>query len=346
MDPLYKTFRELIRRNKWVVEKDRILVALSGGLDSMVLAHLLVRLRQEVDFTMMTAHVNYQMRGEESQRQADWVRTFAAKSEIQSFVRTLEPAIFTEGTHGNFQEEARKIRYQFFGDLGQELNLHKVFLGHHFEDQVETILGHLLRGSSLQGIAGMRTESCVSFSGWPLQLIRPLLSFSKQELGAYAGRNDLLYIEDSSNQDAKYLRNRIRAELLPMMDSLRPRSFEKITTFAQECRELSDYLKGEAKKWLDQFSRTEGGSVFFPRPPFLLLPKVQRYEILYEGVALLGGCQNLQRDHLFRCNQICEGSSLGGSYLLPNNLIFLREKDRLLLKQKSYATEKNNESTK
>lgn len=339
MDRLYKNFRALIKRHQWIAEKDRVLLGLSGGVDSMTLAHLLFRLHEELPFFLHVAHVNYGLRGKESDAQEEVAERFTREARLPFFCRRVD---LKQETHSesNLQEKARGIRFSFFQELALECRLEKVFLAHHLEDQVETVLAHLLRGSSFRGVGGMRPVTPV---GEGLSVVRPLLTISKTELIAFATRNKIPFIEDSSNTDPKFWRNRIRSELLPVVADLRPKAFEKITSFAEDCRAVSETLAGEGVAWLDRFARREGDSLRFPRLPLLTLPRLLRAEIFRMAVDRLGGCPNLQRDHLFRCDQISTGDNTGGMYLLPNGLQFLRDQDALLLKKKAYVTLKTNE---
>lgn len=333
MDRLYKNFRALIKRHQWISGNDRILLGLSGGIDSMTLAHLLFRLREESPFFLHVAHVNYHLRGKESDAQAEVAERFARGAGFPFFCRGVD--LKREANSGpNLQERAREIRFSFFRELAAECRLEKVFLAHHLEDQIETVLAHLLRGSSFRGVGGMRPVTRV---GEGFSVLRPLLTISKTELAGYAARNEIPFIEDSSNADPKFWRNRIRSELLPVVAGLRPKAFEKITAFADDCRAVSETLAGEGAAWLDRFARQDGESLRFPRLPLLPLPKLLRAEILRMAVDRLGGCPNLQRDHLFRCDQIGMGDNTGGLYLLPNGLQFQRDNDALLLKKKGYV---------
>lgn len=304
----------------------------------MTLAHLLFRLRGEIPFVLHVAHVNYCLRGKESDAQEEIARRFAREEGVPFFCRQVD--LKREiGLGPNLQERAREIRFSFFRELAGECRLEKVFLAHHLEDQVETVLAHLLRGSSFRGVGGMRPVTPV---GEGLSVLRPLLAISKTELAACAARNEIPFIEDTSNADPKFWRNRIRSELLPVVASLRPKAFEKITSFAGDCRAVSEALAGEGAAWLDRFARREGESLRFPRLPLLPLPPLLRAEILRMAIDRLGGCPDLQRDHLFRCDQIVTGGNTGGMYLLPNGLQFQRDQDALLIKKKGCVSLKKN----
>lgn len=324
MKQLYKSFRAAIRRQSFIQESDSILVGVSGGVDSMVLASLLARLKKDLNFEFSLAHVNYGLRGEESESQEKLVRHFADKNQIPCFVSKAELP-----KSQNLQAAARDFRYHFFSEMALQMGASKIAVAHHLEDQVETILAHWLRGSSLKGLMGMKPFREM---GNGLMLIRPLLEFSKEELRAYAIRNRIPYIEDSSNESDQYWRNRLRHELLPVIQNLRPKAFQKIIRLGEEIRELNDYLSMESHRWLQEFGKVGEKSFWMPRPRFAKLPKTLRLEVLRQAVIFWRGSgRNLKRDHLTQCEKLSLGKKQDGFYPLPQGLKFVRFGDDLFL---------------
>ncbi|MDO8526081.1 MAG: tRNA lysidine(34) synthetase TilS [Deltaproteobacteria bacterium] len=323
MIKLYKKFRANIKRNKFIQNDDVVLVGVSGGVDSMVLAHLLLKLRKDIPFKLTLAHVNYKLRGAESDAQEKLVHDFAVQNGVI--------ALSLRGPEGrgnpgavNFQKSARDFRYHYFAEVAAEIGADSVMVAHHLEDQVETILAQLLRGSSLKGLSGMKAMRSLA----KVPLIRPLLSFSKKDLIAYAQENKVSFIEDSSNASDTYWRNRLRHELLPVIENLRPKAFEKITRLGEEMAELSHYLSATAKDWLKEFARRDEKSFWIPRPRFILLPKTLRLEILQQAyLQWQGHAADLKHDHLVRCDQIASGPKPEASYSLPANVRFQRSAD-------------------
>ncbi|MDO8494100.1 MAG: tRNA lysidine(34) synthetase TilS [Deltaproteobacteria bacterium] len=327
MLPLYKNFRSIIRREEFVKEGDLLLLGVSGGVDSMVLFDLLLQLQKEIDFSLAVAHVNYGLRGKESDAQEKLVKKFADQQGLRCFIAKA-PALKEQNE--NFQAAARDFRYHYFTEVAQEIGANKVTTAHTKEDQVETILANLLRGSSLKGLAGMRPKRSLTEN---ISLLRPLLAISKEELIAHARQENIPFIEDSSNASNKYSRNAIRHELLPVIAKLRDQSFEKIVDFGKEIRQLSDYLSCEAAEWLKKYGRDTKEGFWFPRPALLKLPESLRYEILSQAIQKnLPSCQNLKRDHLLRCDQICHSEKGEGVYHLPSEKKFVRSEDNLRIR--------------
>ena len=183
------------------------ILACSSGLDSMVLLHCF----KSQGFPFSVAHVNYQLRNEESDADAHFLKQYCEASGIKFHLKSVAFKKQLQVNKGNLQQEARKLRYQFFKELMAEEPQSLVVTAHHLNDQVETFFLHLLRNSGISGLAGMPENN-----GW---LLRPFLSLRKMDLHAYAIENNLSWREDSSNAQWKYARNALRNKVLPdLMD--------------------------------------------------------------------------------------------------------------------------------
>lgn len=185
-------------------DSDAILVGVSGGVDSVVLAHLFIK----TGFKIALAHVNYGKRGAESDKDEELVRNYAQQWEVPFYSNAYPKG--TE-TPGNFQQMARNFRYQWFESLALEFSLPYIAVGHHAGDQVETFLMHEFRGAGLQGLSSMKARS--------KKLIRPLLTVPKEDLYRYAAKEGLTYREDASNHGSDYARNFLRNDVLPLIET-------------------------------------------------------------------------------------------------------------------------------
>lgn len=185
---------------------ESVVVAVSGGADSVVLLHCLLRLRAQYSLTLHVAHFDHGLR-ETSRQDALFVEELAASWGLSA---TTETWTGGAGQGRSVAAEARRARYRFLDELASQVGATKIALGHHRDDQAETVLLHLLRGSGLRGLRGML----------PLRegrLVRPLLGVGREDIEAYAKVHKLSFSEDPSNRDLRYLRNRIRWQLLPLL---------------------------------------------------------------------------------------------------------------------------------
>ena len=185
-----------------------MILALSGGIDSMVLADLL--LKAKADFVV--AHCNFHLRGEESDGDEQFVRDYAERNGLKIYVKHFDTMDYAQ-THGvSIEMAARELRYAWFEELRQQLNYDFIAVAHHADDQLETFFINLLRGAGIRGLKGMQPVNG--------HIIRPLLDVSREEIHQYAIENHIAWREDYTNAETQFLRNKIRHELLPVIDSI------------------------------------------------------------------------------------------------------------------------------
>jgi tRNA(Ile)-lysidine synthase len=243
---LVKKVKKYIREQELIKAGDLVLLAISGGMDSMTMAHILLRLRDELGFALAIANFNHHLRPE-AEEEGRFVAEFAREHKLPFFLGGENIAILARG--GNIQEVARRERYAYLRALASRLEADSIAVAHHADDQAETVLLHLLRGSGLSGLSAMAAKSN--------KLIRPLLNVSRAEIAAYVEANHLEYREDASNSKVKYLRNRIRLELLPLLRTYNPHIAAALNATAAICRaedELLDDLAENAfaELWLNE----------------------------------------------------------------------------------------------
>ena len=210
---------------------DAIVVAVSGGPDSLCLLHVLHVLRQELDITLHVAHLNHRLRGAESDADAAFVRQLAASWELPYTIAEIDVTqLVAEGKEGE-EEAARHARYSFLARVAHQIGASVVAVGHNADDQAETVLMHLMRGSGLAGLRGMAPRSLLG--DLPLALIRPLLHVSRADIETYCRQQDLQPRLDRSNLDRTYFRNRLRHQILPALDQVAPGVHRRLCQLAE-----------------------------------------------------------------------------------------------------------------
>ena len=206
------------------------IIAVSGGVDSIVLTALM----QQMGANGSIAHANFQLRGEESNRDESFVQTFATKMGMPFLTKRFDTLAFAEQYKMGIQQAAREIRYAWFETLIKEMDVQAnlvLLTAHHADDQVETVLMQFFRGTGLHGLTGipaMRTHQQNPLTTDHIDLIRPLLPFSKASIKDFAKLNGLNYVEDSSNLKNDYTRNLIRNQLIPQMETIYPNVNQQI----------------------------------------------------------------------------------------------------------------------
>ena len=186
----------------------KYILALSGGIDSMVLADML--LQSKANFVV--AHCNFHLRGEESDGDEQFVRDFAERNGLTIYVKQFDTMAYAKEHGISIEMAARELRYAWFEELRQQLNYDKIAVAHHADDQLETFFNNLLRGAGIRGLKGMQPVNG--------NIIRPLLDKSREEIHQYAIENGIKWREDHTNAETQFLRNKIRHELLPVIDGI------------------------------------------------------------------------------------------------------------------------------
>ncbi|MDT0644896.1 tRNA lysidine(34) synthetase TilS [Zunongwangia sp. F363] len=229
-----KAFRNLIKSRFPFLPGKKLLLAVSGGVDSVVLAYLC----RNAKLGFSIAHCNFNLRGEESDADEDFVIDLADELEAEVFTQNFDTETFAEEAGISIQMAARELRYNWFEELSQTLNFDYVLLAHHANDDLETFLINLVRGTGLEGLSGINAEKDT--------ILRPLLDFSRKEIEAYARQNNIKWREDSSNASTKYLRNKIRHKIVPVLEELNPQllqSFKQTQSYLKESEALvEDYM--------------------------------------------------------------------------------------------------------
>jgi tRNA(Ile)-lysidine synthase len=212
MTPFLKNIEQALK--ELIATGDKVLVGVSGGADSIALLHILHKFSHSQNYSLIVVHINHMARGKDSDVDAGFVESMAEKLKLPFYLKKINVGIERLKLKTSFQDAARIIRYQFFEETLQTVGGHRVALGHTADDQVETILINIVRGTGLKGLAGIpQVRNCI---------IRPFLEFYRKDLEIYLKENDLSFREDSSNFDKKYLRNRIRHELIPHLETYNP----------------------------------------------------------------------------------------------------------------------------
>ncbi|MFN3795646.1 MAG: tRNA lysidine(34) synthetase TilS [Chitinophagaceae bacterium] len=260
----------------FVQRQHTILLAISGGVDSVVLANLLVN----AGFQIELAHMNFQLRGEESLRDEQFVQDFAKQRNLVCHIKRVDTQSFMQQHNMGVQEAARVLRYQWFEALMQERKLDYLATAHHADDQLETVLWHFFRGTGINGLKGMDAYS-------PKQkLIRPLLSFHKDAILAQAKTDGLAFVEDSSNADSDYTRNFFRNEVLPLIESRMPQAKQQALQTIQYLQDNAVILKYTIDQWKKKLLIADGVQY---RIPILLLQEYPAWTtVLWELLQAFG----------------------------------------------------------
>jgi tRNA(Ile)-lysidine synthase len=282
-----------IRRHRLFSRGQKILVAVSGGADSMVLLHALHALAPEHRWRLAVAHFNHRLRGRASNADEQLVRQTAETLRLPFFVEAAEVRTFAAQSKISIEMAARKLRHEFFARIARREKFSTLALAHHADDQVELFFLRLLRGAGGAGLAGMRRRS-PSPADRQIALVRPLLGFFKAEIMEFAREKRILFREDASNRSNEYLRNRIRNELLPLLKKdYQPGVAGNVLRVMDLIGAESDLAGEAARFWLEKnaaANRGRAGTEKSPAPglDFAGLPTAVQRKILQRQLVELG----------------------------------------------------------
>jgi tRNA(Ile)-lysidine synthase len=239
-----------VRIRELVPDSAGLLLAVSGGLDSMVLLHLAVQAIAKEPRRLAVAHLNHGLRGDAGQQDAALVRAAAADFGLECFAETLPDDALKTASSGSLEEAARAARYAFLERTAREHDFHFVAVAHHSDDQAETVLLNIVRGTGLAGLKGMSDRRALSSQ---VRLVRPLLDFSRADLATFAADRSISHAQDATNSSPEFTRNRIRHQLLPALrDSLNPGVDQALVRLAKQAGEQLACLDALADQLLQQ----------------------------------------------------------------------------------------------
>lgn len=271
---MLKKLQNHIAQNFPFLKDKKLLLATSGGLDSMVMVDLFHKL----SFEIAIAHCNFQLRGIESFEDQNFVQAYADVNDIELFVTQFDTEAFAKDYKFSTQVAARELRYNWFYELLETEKFDYILTAHHADDNLETFLINLVRGTGLDGLTGIPEQND--------KIIRPLLLFSRQELEDYAKRNKIEWREDSSNASDKYLRNKIRHNLVPILKELNTNfisSFQKTQNHLQEAQVM---VEDASIMVYQQVAKEQGETIHFDLKKLKQLPNYKSY--LYQWLKEFG----------------------------------------------------------
>jgi tRNA(Ile)-lysidine synthase len=315
---------------------NRILIAVSGGPDSVALLHLLNELREELSLHLEVAHLQHGIRGEEAKEDARFVAGLAEKLGLPFHLKEIDlPAMKTKAGKGNLEALARVERYRFFAEVVRGRKLDKVATAHTRDDQAETVMMWMLRGAGMKGMGGMAPLQVVKVGVGKivesLTVARPLLDISKAEVLAYLKERRIPFRLDRTNQDPLLLRNWLRLELLPMIERRVGNNFAaRLSRQAELIRDEDDLMGQLARQRYDAL----GGAIGLNRIALLQEPKALQRRVLRHWIEhKRGHLRGLDFVHVEEILRLIEGRVPQGGVSIPGGWEFVREYDALGLKK-------------
>ena len=301
---MLEKFQLYINRCNLIAEGDCLVLTLSGGIDSMVLADLL--LKSKVQF--VAAHCNFHLRGEESDGDEMFVREYAERNGIRCFVKHFDTEQYAAEQSISIEMAARDLRYAWFEELRQQLGYDKIAVAHHADDQAETFFINLLRGAGLRGLKGMQPQNDA--------IIRPMLWASREQIHQYAIENQIQWHEDCTNAENVYLRNKIRNQLLPVFDELHPEARHGLYKSLEHLSSENELYRTLLKEKLSRIVKQNAEIQSFP---FVnSQPSTLNFQLLFEWLRQFGF--NTEQCHFI---YDAMGNGIGNKYYSPTHQLVI-----------------------
>lgn len=315
---LVKKVKEFIEKEDLFSKQDKILVALSGGADSVALTRILITLGYHCE----AAHCNFELRGEESDRDEDFVRNFCRSLNIKCHSIHFETRRYAAQQSISIEMAARELRYNWFSKICEESDCQVVAVAHHKDDSVETMLLNLIRGTGINGLLGIRPKNG--------NVVRPLLCASRQEVVEYLHRMNQTYVTDSTNLEDEYTRNKIRLNLLPLMEEINPSVKDGLVKTSSYLNDISKVYQQAIKESIDRIFITPEKEISIEK----LMNEPAPQALLFEVLSPLG----------FNSTQVEEvyGSLNGqpGKRFISSQWQVVKDRDLLLIEKVKTANDK------
>jgi len=317
-------FIEFIQKKKLIKKNDRILAGVSGGVDSVVMLSLLMEIRKRYSLNIAVAHVNYGLRGEDSDRDQKLVEDICRKNEIPIYIHIAKRKSVLQNR--SVQIKAREVRYKFYGKICKDENYNKIAIAHNANDNAETVLFNLFRGTGIDGIKGIPVSR--------ENIIRPILFLKREEILAYAKQNHVRFRHDKSNFSDKYSRNFIRLKILPQaVNRINPKALENINHFSEILSDFSDFTEKYVKSAVKSACIIKSTSEFS-----LDIKKLNNYISFIREKVIINCYRNffntsLSRDKVLKILDLID-SQTGRMISLSKDVTLWKERDSIVFRKK------------
>jgi tRNA(Ile)-lysidine synthase len=320
--PLEQQVLDFIQQHHLVSGGDKLVVAVSGGADSVCLLHILAKLQKELKIKLHLAHLNHQLRGTESEADAEYVAELAHQLGIPAAIEGRDVKGYQARQRLSLEEAAREVRYSFLAEVAGSIGTDRVAVGHTRDDHIETILMHLIRGSGTRGLRGLQPVTLWQSTEKRLTIIRPLLEISHQQTEDHCREHRLAPRLDASNLSLSPLRNRIRQQLLPLLESYNPAIAESLLRTGRIVADDIAFLDEQVARLWDEVARQQEKSLILDKERFdQLPPTLKRYLLRAAAGKLLGSAKDIEMRHIEEMMSLATKPA-GKRLNLPGGLTF------------------------
>jgi tRNA(Ile)-lysidine synthase len=320
--PLEERVLSFIKEHRLTPSRKTVLVAVSGGQDSVCLLFVLNNLKTTLGIKLHVAHLDHQLRGKESTGDARYVAGLAKRLGIPSTIEKRDVLQYQRENGVSLEEAAREVRYNFLAKVADKIGADRVAVGHTLDDNAETILLHLVRGSGTRGLRGLQPVTKWQTAARKLTVIRPLLEVRRDETAAYCASHQLQPRLDATNLSLQPLRNRVRLELLLLLKSYNPQVIESILRTAHIAGDDIAFLEKEARRLWRKVAGQRGQTIVLDKEAILKQsPSMQRHLLRLAIEKMVGNLKDIEARHIEELMQALNKPA-GKQISLPYGLVF------------------------
>ncbi len=321
---LKERVKQTIHKYQMLSGGERVLVALSGGPDSVVLLSVLKELQQEYNLSLVALYINHGLRPEEVPQEIAFCENLCSDLSVEFSHLEIEPKALAEQKGLSLQEAARWLRYEALKAEALRQEAQRIATGHHGTDQAETLLLNLIRGSGMKGLGGIPPVRGI--------IIRPLIEVQKQDIEAYLKEKGLPYMTDSSNLQDHYLRNRIRKELIPVLERFNPSVVETLMRTAEVLRQENDFIDIQVNKTLMRLiSRKTDQRIELFLSPLEVLDRVILRRVLRRAIDEVRGLRGIGFHHIEQIIEFIYTARSGDRISLPGGYRVIKSYSTLII---------------
>ena len=326
IDSLEEKFLKTIKEENLIQKKDKIVVGVSGGPDSITLLECLNKYKEKLEIEIIVAHINHLIR-KDSTEDEQYVENICKKMNIKCYIKRENVLNIAKNEKIGTEEAGRKVRYEFFDEILKKEKANKIAIAHNMNDNAETILLNLLRGTGLNGLEGIQPMEYNKY-------IRPLINISRKEIEEYVEKNELKPKIDYTNKENIYKRNKIRNELLPYLKKINPNIVESLSRLSKIVKEENTYIKKETEKIYDNIKIKDEknlGKIELDIKEFNKLEIAIKKNLIIKCIEeTIGDSRNIEKINIDDIIKICS-NNIGNKYILPNKKIKILIKNKKII---------------
>lgn len=338
---MLKKVLEFCLAHELLADCDKLLVAVSGGADSVALLYALKQLKDEgaIGCELFAGHVNHQLRGSSSDGDEEFVRNFAGELGIECVTRSVDVKKYAVENRLSIETAARQVRISCLMEMADSHDCDRIATAHHADDNAETVIYRMMRGTGFKGLCGVNPETVFKLDARTITFVRPLLKVTKKEITVYCKENDIPWRHDHTNDELDYTRNRIRHLLIPYLQENCAALTERLCKISDNCQKLYDRIEQKIENHGQVFQQYGRGGVSVDGKIIKTLPPIVQAEVIRQALVKVGcGLRFITRQHYRRIVSLLDGP--GGKVIeLPGRFRAKMEFGKILLYPPAESTD-------